>query len=98
MYILGIDQVLAVLPSCLRLLGIVGTGRFCVRPDKEYMTRAGSHMQDRRLGLYPTLYLVDILCCSRSLHEGCNQYLELVVVVAEPVAAETAPDLMAVDT
>ena len=62
------------------------------------MTRAGSHMQDRRLGLYQTLCLVDILCCSRSLHEGCNQYLELVVVVAEPVAAETAPDLMAVDT
>ena len=51
-------------------------------------------MQDRRLGLYQTLCLVDSHYCSHNLPEGYN--LKLVVAAAEPVAAATG--LMAVDT
>ena len=87
-------QGLAVLPSFLRLLGIVGTGMYSGRTDREYITWDGRHMQDRRLGLYQTLCLVDSHYCSHNLPEGYN--LKLVVAAAEPVAAATG--LMAVDT
>ena len=82
------------MPSFLRLLGIVGTGMYSGRTDREYITWDGRHMQDRRLGLYQTLCLVDSHYCSHNLPEGYN--LKLVVAAAEPVAAATG--LMAVDT